>query len=108
LQRKKINDELDFLDIRSYLISIKRIGDTRSGPQLNRYSYIQSKNFQSGNQGVTNISKKGKAQESSWEGVPWLVSLRNLATTFLYTIFYLMGFSMFERVSHTSSEKLVV
>jgi hypothetical protein len=58
--------------------------------------------------GAPMFPKKGKAQESPWEGVPWLVSSRNLAMTFLCTGSSLAGLFMSEKVSHTDSGEPVV
>jgi hypothetical protein len=58
--------------------------------------------------GTPTFPKKGKAQESPCEGVPWLVSLVNLAMNILCKGYSLVGSFKSVKLSHTDSGKSIV
>ena len=58
--------------------------------------------------GTPTFPKKEKAQESPLEGVPWLVSLGNLAMKIVCIGYPLVGSFKFVKVSHTESNEPVL
>jgi hypothetical protein len=58
--------------------------------------------------GIPMFLKKGKAKESPYGGVPWLVSLGNLAMNILCTGSHFAGSFNSVKVSHIDSEEPVL